>query len=346
MKFFKKEIPVELNNASGVYKITNEINGKVYIGKTVNFRKRYGTYKAGYKRQDVRAINEYFLNSINKYGAENFTFSIVEVCDPTLASDRELYWMQEFCSLDPKRGYNLRFDSSTGLIVDVRTRDKISRRVKKEFEEGKRTAEQTSQFFSDFWKNNPCVKEGMKLAVSAANCSFFLQKTMEGEPITLWKGINQIIENNQEYKFQNIYAACNGSKKSYRGYKWERFDSLPVEYEHLLSDLPFSYGNARFKQEKSEFEQKNGSFKVSFIYKVYCKGQKFVVLYRGLGALASVALCAFSKSKQNEAVVKGFQVKRERFDTTIADFEFLESEALRLKSFIENSSEETVDVVE
>ena len=346
MEFFKKEIPVELNNASGIYKIVNGVNGKVYIGKTINFRKRYANYKAGYKKQDVRKINEYFLNAINKHSPENFTFSIVEVCDPSLAAEREMYWIQEFCALDPKRGYNLRLDSSTGLIVDARTRDKISKRILKEFEDGTRSPEKVSEFFSDFWKNNPCVKEEMKVAVSAANCSFFLQKTMEGVPITLWQGINQVIENNQGFKFQNIYAACNGSKKSYRGYKWERFESLPTEYEHLLSDLPFSYGNARFKQEKSLFEQESSPTKAMVVYKVYCNGNKFVVLYRGLGVIAAAVSSAMCRHQTSEVNAKGFKVIKERFDESIADFDFLNSEAERLKTFIENSSQEDVDTTE
>lgn len=63
MKFFKRDIPEQLNNASGIYRITNEVTGKVYVGKTHSFRKRYTLYKSCFKKQDIRGINEYFLNS-------------------------------------------------------------------------------------------------------------------------------------------------------------------------------------------------------------------------------------------------------------------------------------------
>jgi len=339
MLFFKKDIPVELLNSSGIYKIVNMINGKVYIGKTINFRKRYTNYKCKFKNQDVRGINEYFLNSINKHGAENFKFSVVEVCSPSDAAERELYWMDQYDSLNPKKGYNLRRDSSTGLIVDQRTRDKISERIKKEYAEGVRNAKDVSDFFSNFWKNNPCVKENMKASVSKARMSYFLQSSLEGQPITLWEGINQIIENNKGFKFQNIYAACNGSKKSYRGYRWQRFDCLPDEYAHLLSDKTFSYGSARHKQELGIFEMDNSPHKATYIYKLYCKEYKFVLLYKDLGRMTSTISSALCKKCSDEVCVKGFVVKRERFNESLADWSFFQSEAERFKVF--NNSEET-----
>lgn len=351
MKFFKRDIPEHLNNASGIYRITNEVNGKVYVGKTHSFRKRYTLYKACYKRQDIRGINEYFLNAINKYGAENFTFSIIEVCEVSLTAERELFWITTLNSLDKNYGYNLRFDSSTGLIVQQSTRDKMSARLKREFENGTRNAENIGKFFCEFWKENPEIKESMKAAVSEAKSSYFLQSTRDNTPLKLWNGINQIIENNKGYKFQNIYAACNGSKKSYMGFKWKRFEGYPVEYSSYLVDLPFSYGNARLKQTEGIFETDNSPRKAKWVFKITCADDKFVVLFSGLGGLESAVASRFSYHKTEVIKTQGYSVERVAFDATICDFDFLNSEADRFRNRLakdkliefadEDSAEET-----
>lgn len=341
MQFFKRDIPEHLNNASGIYKIVNNINGKIYVGKTHNFRKRYTLYKTCFKRQDVRGINEYFLNSINKYGAENFTFSIIEVCSVDATSERELYWITTLNSLDSRFGYNLRLDSSTGLIVQQSTRDKISNRIKMEYEQGKRKPEAISRFFSEFWAENPEIKESMKQNVSKANLSYFLQSTKEGEPLKLWQGINQIIENNAGYKFQNIYAACNGSKKTYMGFKWQRFYTLPEKYLEYLVELDFSYGNARLKQTGGVFDKPDSPRKAKWIFKITCQDQKFVVLFSGLGVLESAVASRFSYHKVDTVTTKGCTVTREAFDPLRADFKFLASEAERLRETLAASAVQT-----
>lgn len=129
---------VDNKNRSGIYKITNTTNRKVYIGKTKNFHKRYYQYLYGIKNKDTNRINRYLLASIEKYGVENFTFEVIEFCDIDSISDRELYWMEFYKSTDRNFGYNLRLDSSTGMIVHPETSEKISNRLKYEWESGVR----------------------------------------------------------------------------------------------------------------------------------------------------------------------------------------------------------------
>lgn len=217
---------VEENQAgSGVYKITNQVNGKSYIGKTINFRRRYNCYLSGYRYQDTNRINEYFLTSMNKYGIENFIFEVVEECDIDILSDRELHWMLYYNSTNSENGYNLRMDSSTGMIVHDSTRDKISKRIKREYSMGLRDPEVVSKHFREFWQDKENL-ERMRNNVSEARNSFFIQKLFDGKIVAIWKNINQILTHRPSYKWQNIYAACNGNKHSYKGYKWERVQNI------------------------------------------------------------------------------------------------------------------------
>lgn len=65
-------MPAKLRYKSGIYKIENLVNGKVYIGSASNFRARWGGHRSKLKR-GVHD-NPHLQSSWNKYGAENFSF--------------------------------------------------------------------------------------------------------------------------------------------------------------------------------------------------------------------------------------------------------------------------------
>ena len=130
----------EYKGKSGIYKIVNDTNNKIYIGKTKNFYKRYYQYKNAVTHCKRKRINEYLMNAFLKYGFENFTFEVVEFCNNESLSERELFWMDNYQSYNRKFGYNLRRDSSSGVITHPETSKKISERLKKEWKEGIRNS--------------------------------------------------------------------------------------------------------------------------------------------------------------------------------------------------------------
>lgn len=73
-----------------IYKITNTINNKLYIGKTINtIEKRFAEHIKQSKIPQAKKRPLY--NAINKYGIENFTIEIVEECDIKEVNEREKY---------------------------------------------------------------------------------------------------------------------------------------------------------------------------------------------------------------------------------------------------------------
>jgi len=86
-----------------IYKITNLINNKVYIGQTIrNFEIRVKEYKT------KKMHNIYLENSFNKYGFENFKFEIIENCSSmNELNDREIYWINHYDSTNRDKGYNI-----------------------------------------------------------------------------------------------------------------------------------------------------------------------------------------------------------------------------------------------
>ena len=86
----------------GIYKITNIINGKCYIGQSVDIYRRLAEHKSSTYRKDY--ADKTLYKAISKYGIENFIFEIIEECDIESLNDRENYWMSECNSI--KNGYN------------------------------------------------------------------------------------------------------------------------------------------------------------------------------------------------------------------------------------------------
>ena len=89
----------------GIYSITNKINGKMYIGQTINdFEKRWGEHKREL-RKNIHC-NDKLQRAWNKYGEESFEFEVVHICDELDNLNRlEVYYIYKYNSFND--GYNL-----------------------------------------------------------------------------------------------------------------------------------------------------------------------------------------------------------------------------------------------
>ena len=85
----------------GIYKITNNINQKVYIGQSIDIIRRWRNHKSF----NESLCGHYPLyQAFKKYGLENFSFEIIEECLPQELNDKEIYWIDFYNSY--YNGYN------------------------------------------------------------------------------------------------------------------------------------------------------------------------------------------------------------------------------------------------
>lgn len=106
----------------GIYKITSPI-GKIYIGQSLNLKKRFYTYKTpqSFKSQ----IKLY--NSVLKYGFINHLWEIIEECRVELLNERERYWQEYFDCIENGLNCKLTSTDSKSGYLNQETKDKISK---------------------------------------------------------------------------------------------------------------------------------------------------------------------------------------------------------------------------
>ena len=108
-----------------IYKITNNINGKIYIGQTIETLYKRWNRHCSDSNKNTMAITR----AIKKYGKENF--SIQKICDcsdQNQLDNSEKYYISFFNSRLPN-GYNILEGGNGGSLLKE-TKDKISKRLK------------------------------------------------------------------------------------------------------------------------------------------------------------------------------------------------------------------------
>lgn len=92
----------------GIYKIENLINGKIYIGQSINLKSRITKHKCNSIKENHRESNKPLYRAIRKYGIDNFSFEIIHKCDYKESLNKlELFYVNQYSSNIPKYGYNL-----------------------------------------------------------------------------------------------------------------------------------------------------------------------------------------------------------------------------------------------
>lgn len=116
-----------------IYKVTNLINNKVYIGQTIQTVQNRWYRHCGKSGISQAELNTHFKRAILKYGKDNFKIETIEDCDSSLLNEREKYYISYFDSYN--NGYNSTLGGRDGF-KPYKTNDETNHQIAQLYEEG------------------------------------------------------------------------------------------------------------------------------------------------------------------------------------------------------------------
>ncbi len=121
-----ESIPHKTNKICGVYTITCTVNGRVYVGSSIDVARRF--------RHHIRALqedkhdNRYLNHSWKKYGEAAFLLDVIEiVSNPKLLIEREQWWIDRLNSANRSKGFNI--SPHAGNTLGVKYSEESKRKI-------------------------------------------------------------------------------------------------------------------------------------------------------------------------------------------------------------------------
>ena len=73
----------------GIYLITNSLNGKKYVGQSIDIQRRFKEHQSNSRYKLGREIDI----AIKEYGKENFTYEVLEECSKEMLDKKEILFL-------------------------------------------------------------------------------------------------------------------------------------------------------------------------------------------------------------------------------------------------------------
>lgn len=194
-----------------IYKITNLINNKIYIGQTVEtLEKRFWKHGSNSRSNKDCYKRLYLYKSINKYGLSNFKPEVIVEGDYNrfLLNDLEKHYIRLYNSNNPLRGYNAtEGGESSTYIRTPEIRKRISEKLKGHSysPKGRKLSQEQKDLISE--KITTLFANGYKHSV-AKYCSIL---DIEGKLIKRYNSINQAAKAMKIAK-SNLVELSKGNK--------------------------------------------------------------------------------------------------------------------------------------
>jgi group I intron endonuclease len=232
-----------------LYRITNILNNKIYIGQTIKPNKRWSTHKSFSRNKNKP--QQYVHHAINKYGVDNFTYEVIATCITQEDVDcTEEILIIQYNSRNKEFGYNIQPGGNVSSPSEE-TREKMSKATLKQIAEqghpslGKKRSDEQRAQMRETRLNNPInytdeIRSNMseahighkdseetKIKKSAAQAEAWEKRNalrMLTEDIRCFAPGCDIVGTGNKYKFINGIRYCN--KHGLRMLRYNRLDTV------------------------------------------------------------------------------------------------------------------------
>lgn len=248
-----------------IYKVTNLINNKIYIGKTNNLERRR-------KEHEQKTSNSQIDRAIKKYGKENFKWEVIELVEKEKSNEREKYWIEKYNTYFRNKnsnGYNMTKGGDGGNAWNVsrvhiydlqgnyiKTFQSISDlrkelNTKTNFQNYRVVKHKYIMFATD--TNNPPLKITPKKKISRSIPILQLDKNKN--IINEFNAIKDVEK--MGYSRTGVIGCIKGKYKSSGGYFWCKKDQYnKVQINNDQKEIR-AYGNDRILQFSTDGELLN-----------------------------------------------------------------------------------------
>ena len=224
------------NHYNCIYMYANKINGKRYVGQTIDFNKRHKKHiSSSYNKKREYDYNYPFHRAIRKYGIKNFEIKILadNIQTQDKINEYEIFFIKRYNTLCKNgKGYNVANGGSNGNPYAGKTEDEMEkfRRNQSKTMKGKFCGENHpmyGKYHSDETKQKISENHADVKGKNHPRAKRVAQYDLNGNIIKIWDYAKQVEEELGIYQ-GNICKCCKGKYKSAGGFVWKYADE-PTE---------------------------------------------------------------------------------------------------------------------
>lgn len=209
-----------------IYVITNDVNGKQYVGKTTDsIETRFRKHLEEYDRP--RCEKRPLYAAMNKYGIEHFTIEQIEECDLNILNEREQFWIKKLNTFH--LGYNATYGGDGTQVYDYEA-------FVKDYDNGMTAQEIAQKYSCDLQPIRLALVKAGRDTKKNANSRNICNKIMQIDLITN-ETLNIFLSSHEAAKWiqannytkdksfksvgASIMRVVKGIRKSAYGFKWK-----------------------------------------------------------------------------------------------------------------------------
>lgn len=251
----------------GIYKITNLINGKVYIGQSTNIKHRWKEHI----QEAKNGIKKYALyNAMRKYGVENFSFEIIEECLEEELDKKEVSYIEKYNSyyggynstlggqgkgfqkrINPQEIYDLWDQGLSVFEIGEQLKDKVGKTTIQKYlssyknysvKESNSRGILRSTKANEFWNNNPDCNSSRNKVVQYDLWGKYIASYDSYEDAERKTGIDSVV----------IGRVVNGIQNQAGGFQWLKPNQQPKD---LTKTIRLKFGVIQYDLEGNEINR-------------------------------------------------------------------------------------------